>query len=89
MAKPGRLALINYMLTSMATYFLTSFAVDKWTIKKMEKIQHNFLWNGDEECSGAKCLVNWKRVCSPKDWEALESKTLHASVGRCGCVGLG
>lgn len=76
MAKPGRLALINSMLTSMATYFLTSFAVDKWTIKKMEKIQHNFLWNGDEECSGAKCLVNWKRVCSPKDLGGLGIKDI-------------
>lgn len=65
MARTGRLTLINSVLTSLATYFLTSFVVDKWGIKKMEKVQRNFLWNGDEECNGGKCLVNWRKVCSP------------------------
>ncbi|XP_020160895.1 uncharacterized protein [Aegilops tauschii subsp. strangulata] len=57
LARPGRLALIKSVLTSCATYFLTYFAPNKWATKRMDKICRNFLWNGDEEASGGKCLV--------------------------------
>lgn len=81
MAKPGRLALINSVLTSMATYFLTRFAASKWAIKRLDKIRRNFLWAADEECNGGKCLVNWKKCCSPKKIGGLGIKDI-ACFGR-------
>ncbi|XP_073362540.1 uncharacterized protein [Aegilops tauschii subsp. strangulata] len=57
-ARPGHLSLIKSVLTYFATYFLTCFAPNKWATKRMDKICRNFLWNGDEEASGRKCLVN-------------------------------
>jgi hypothetical protein len=52
----------------MMTYFITVFDPPKWLIKKIDRIRHSFLWCGEENASGAKCMVNWKQVCSPKDY---------------------
>ena len=60
MFKKGRLALVNSVLTTTMTYFLTVFDPPKWLIKKIEKIRRNFIWSGEENASGAKFLVNWK-----------------------------
>lgn len=43
MNRPARLQLANSLLSSLATYFVTCFAADKWAIKKMNKIKRNFL----------------------------------------------
>ena len=37
--------LINSVLNSSATYFLTAFAPNKWMMKKFDKLRTNFLWN--------------------------------------------
>jgi hypothetical protein len=55
----------------MMTYFITVFDPPKWLIKKIDRIRHSFLWCGEENASGAKCMVNWKQVCSPKDYGGL------------------
>jgi hypothetical protein len=63
------LILVNSVITSIAVYHLTAFPVDKWFIKKIDKLRRGFLWNTEEEAAGVKCLVNWKQVCSPKSLE--------------------
>ena len=74
--RTGRLTLINSVLTAITTFFLTCFAMDKWAIKKLDKYRRNFLWAGDEEASGSKCLVNWKQCCSLKSLSGLGIKEL-------------
>lgn len=39
MNRTGRLVLINMILTSTATYFLTSFVLTSWAIKKIDKLR--------------------------------------------------
>jgi hypothetical protein len=57
MTRTRRLTLINAILTSTLTYFLTSFFLTPWAIKKIDKIR-SFLWKGHEEVKGGHCLVN-------------------------------
>ena len=56
-------------------------ALDKWAIKRINKIRRSFLWAGDEEANGGRCLVNWQRVCSPKRLGGLGIKDI-AAYGR-------
>ena len=76
MARSGRLTLVTSVLTAIMTYFLTVFDPPKWLIKKIERIRRNFLWCGEDIASGAKCLVNWKQVCSPKQYGGMGVKDL-------------
>ncbi|CAN6246948.1 unnamed protein product [Urochloa humidicola] len=64
--RAGRLKLLNTVLSSMPTYFLTAFAPKKWLIKRLDKIQRAFLWKGSEEVRGGHCLVKWAKVKRPK-----------------------
>uniref|UniRef100_A0A0A8ZCN7 Uncharacterized protein n=1 Tax=Arundo donax TaxID=35708 RepID=A0A0A8ZCN7_ARUDO len=48
MNKPGRLTLVNMVLSSIPVYHLTAFAIKKWAIKKIDRIRRNFLWKGSE-----------------------------------------
>jgi hypothetical protein len=79
MSKKGRLTLINSVITSIATYFLTIFPAEKWMIKSFNKLRRNFLWTPDEEASGGKCLVSWQRICAPTMYGGLGVKDIQAS----------
>ncbi|KAM0822318.1 hypothetical protein ACQ4PT_071574 [Festuca glaucescens] len=71
MAKP--------VMSSFSTYFLTMFAANPWAVKKMDKIRRNFLWDIEEGTNGGvKCVVSWKRICSPKDVGGLGIKDFVA-----------
>jgi hypothetical protein len=50
--KAGRLRLANYVLTSIPTYHLTVFRVQKWSIKKIDKLRRSFLWKGAKKQMG-------------------------------------
>jgi hypothetical protein len=52
LTKAGRLKLVNLVLSSISTYFLTIFEVKKWAIRKFDKITRNFLWKGAESANG-------------------------------------
>jgi len=59
--RAGRLRLINTVLTSLPTYHLTVFSLQKWAIKKIDKLRRGFLWKGEESVNGGHCLVQWTR----------------------------
>ena len=48
--------------------------MDKWATKKINKIRRSFLWAGEEEAHGGKCLVNWQQVTAPKQFGGLGIK---------------
>jgi hypothetical protein len=66
LTRAGRLALINSVLSSIPIYYMTSFTLSKWVVKRIDRIRRNFLWAGSEEARVGKCWVNWSRVCRPK-----------------------
>ena len=77
MTNIARLVLTNSVLTAIVTYFLTSLTLSSWAIKKIDKIRRNFFWTAEEEASGGKCMVNWRRICSPKEFGGLGIKNLE------------
>jgi len=69
--KAGRLKLLNAVLTSIPMHFLTVFAINKWAIKRIDKIRRSFLWKGSAEANGGHCLVRWAKVMRPKKFGGL------------------
>lgn len=61
----GRITLINSVLNSLPIYFLYIFKAPKKIIRKMVRIQRNFLWGGCEEKRKI-AWVKWEVVCKPK-----------------------
>jgi hypothetical protein len=58
MNKKGRLTLINSVITSITTYFVTIFPTEKGMIKSFNKLRRNFIKTPDEENIGGKCLAS-------------------------------
>ena len=56
--RAGRLKLVNSVLTSIPTYYLTIFRFQKWALKKIDKLRRSFLWKGAADANGGHCLVN-------------------------------
>jgi hypothetical protein len=75
--KSGRLQLVQSVLSSIPTYYVTVFSISKWAVKKIDRIQRNFLWKGSENARGGHCLVNWRRVCRAKFLGGLGIKDLQ------------
>lgn len=55
--RAGRLKLLNPVLSSIPTYFLTLFAPAKWAVKRMDKIHRGFLWTSFEDARGGHYLA--------------------------------
>jgi hypothetical protein len=64
--KAGRLRLVNAVLTSIPVHFRSVFALKKWAIKKIDKVQRSFLWKGAADANGGHCLVRWAKTSRPK-----------------------
>ena len=63
----GRLILTNSSLSSMPTYLMGMFKLQKGVHKKMDTIRSQFFWRGD--CDKFKYhMINWENVCLPKDF---------------------
>lgn len=69
--RAGRLKLVNSVLSSIPTYFLTVLVPKKWMLKRLNKLRRGFLWKGSEEANGGHCLVRWEKVQRPKKIEGL------------------
>lgn len=69
--RAGRLKLINLMLTSIPTYYLTISKLQKWAIKTIDKLRRIFLWKGAPDASGGHYLVKWGKEMGPKSFGGL------------------
>jgi hypothetical protein len=69
--RAGRLRLINTVLSSLPTCFLTVFKLPKWEIKRIDKFRRSFLWKGEAEAKGGHCLVKWAKTMRPKKFGGL------------------
>ena len=66
LSKGGRITLIKSTLVSIPIYQMSIFRMPKSVVKRLEKLQRDFLWGGGN--TGRKIhLVNWKVVCTQKD----------------------
>ncbi|CAM0901775.1 unnamed protein product [Alopecurus aequalis] len=55
------------------------FAANPWAIKRIDKVRRSFLWGFEDGArGGGKCMVNWKRICSPLNVGGLGIKDLKA-----------
>jgi hypothetical protein len=72
----GQLTLVNSILTSIPVYHMTSFPLSKWAIKRIDRIQRNFLWKGSDDPRKGYCPVSWVRACRVKHLGGLGIKDL-------------
>src|SRR4051812_26169969 len=56
---------------------MSVFRLPKKIIKRLDDIRRSFFSAADETCSGAKCLIAWKKVCTSKNAGGLGIKNLH------------
>lgn len=65
----GRITLIKAVLSNLSIYYMFIFKMPTKVIKRVEKCQRDFLWEGRKEKKNH--LVNWKDVCHPKSKDGL------------------
>jgi hypothetical protein len=63
-SKEGSVALIKSTLSNLPIYLLSLFPIPADVAKRIEKIQHDFLWRGLND-EAKLHLVDWDKVCSP------------------------
>ncbi|WOL13584.1 hypothetical protein Cni_G22354 [Canna indica] len=60
LSRAGRLTLVNNVLGSQASYYLSIFLAPKWVYNRLDKRMRNLFWTGKGDASSqGKCLVNW------------------------------
>jgi hypothetical protein len=66
LSKGGRLTLIQAVLSSLPTYYMSLFKIPVSVAKRMESMMRNFLWEGIGE--GRKDhLINWEVVSKSRE----------------------
>ncbi|XP_077249126.1 uncharacterized protein LOC143888564 [Tasmannia lanceolata] len=84
-SRGGRLVLIKVVLANLPIYFMSLFMCPVSVALRIEKIQHRFLWGGNEEKKGIS-LVNWSDVCVPIKFGSLGIRRFrefnHALLGK-------
>ncbi|XP_039120313.1 uncharacterized protein LOC120256691 [Dioscorea cayenensis subsp. rotundata] len=63
----GRLTLLNSVLSSLPTYWMSIFRLPRWVIKDIDRARRDFLWSG-HDIDIPKCrLVAWQNICRSKE----------------------
>nr|ABA98347.1 retrotransposon protein, putative, unclassified [Oryza sativa Japonica Group] len=62
----GRLTLINSVISSIPTYYMSSLQLPVTVIKAIDTARKNYLWRGNNPSSTRKSLASWDRVCTLK-----------------------
>lgn len=92
LSRAGRLVLVNSVLTSTTTFFLSMFPASSWAIKRMDKLRRNFSVMGRRMRLGDNAWSLGRKSVHPRDLAVsgsriwLPSLVLSGFVG-CGCVG--
>lgn len=74
----GKITLIQAVLGSLPTYFLTLFKAPTGVLNDLEKIRRDFLWGGGiENCSRIR-WVSWEKIVESKDSGGLGVGSLKA-----------
>lgn len=63
----GRLMLVNSILASIQTYWMSIYKLPSCVIKVINNIRHDFLWRGPKTDKVGCRLVSWKCICRPCD----------------------
>ncbi|RVW65604.1 putative ribonuclease H protein [Vitis vinifera] len=66
LSKGGRITLIKSTLANLPVYQLSLFRMPKLVVKRLEKLQRDFLWGGGS-MERKIHLINWEVVCSQKE----------------------
>ena len=74
----GRKELIRSVVTSLPVYRITAIKPPKKFIKELDNLRRRFLWAGDRQLTGGKCMVAWTKVCTPTVNGGLGIKDLEA-----------
>ncbi|KAM0913631.1 hypothetical protein ACQ4PT_012055 [Festuca glaucescens] len=62
----------------MPIFQLMAVQPTAWFITRIDKAARGFLWANKEAAPGAKCLINWTQVCTPKVYGGLGIPDLAA-----------
>ena len=60
--RPGRLIVVNSVIRARPTQHL----IIEWALDKVDRGCMAFFWDGSDNIHCSKCLVDWNKVCSPK-----------------------
>ena len=63
----GKLILVNSVLSTLHSYFMSIYKLPKWVIKRIDMLWRAFLWKGSNRVNGFNCLVNWDSVYKFKE----------------------
>ncbi len=63
----GRLTLINSVMSSIPTYYMSSLQLPVTVIKAIDTARKKCLWRGNNPSSTRKSLASWDRVRMPKE----------------------
>lgn len=74
----GCLTLLNSVLSSVPTFWMSVFKLPSWVIKEIDKIRRDFLWKGPDLDSKGMRLVAWDRLCHPRSMGGWGILNLHS-----------
>lgn len=75
-SRGGRLLLMNSVLSAVPIYFMGSFLLPKWVIKRIDMIRRSFLWGQSDGKKGIS-WINWKAVCTPRRYGGMGGADLE------------
>lgn len=63
----GRLTLVNAVLTTLPTYWMSLFRLPYCVIKEINRIRRDFLWSGTDIDHPSYRLIGWNNICRSRD----------------------
>ena len=76
LAAAGRLTLTRSVLMALPIHLMAVLPMPAWAIKIINRRCRGFIWKGEEEINGGRCLMPWSRVCLPLEVGGLGSINL-------------